>query len=346
MDRIHIASFLPLPDHGRAAIEAVDPCITVHPVSQNLARYIRDPGHPQVDPALAQEEAEQIRARDAIWFTFGFGDLAVGASALEWIALGGAGADHLIKLPIDPRVQITNMSGLAARVMAEWILCFMLIDCKGFRTHIENQREARWLRAWDGPGSAPGTLEGATIGIVGYGAIGAEVARLCSGFDAEVVGVRRTARPDGAPPPGTPPCVRAVWPPDQLDALLAQSDYVVLCVPLTDATRGLIGAEQIAAMKPGAALINVARGAVVDWTAMTEALKDGALRASYTDVTSPEPLPDGHPDWEIPNLMITPHTSGLQPDYIGKAARRFAENLRRYLDGQPLHDLVDRAAGY
>ena len=138
----------------------------------------------------------------------------------------------------------------------------------------------------------------------------------------------------------------SVWPPERLHDVLAESDYVILAVPLTEETHRLIGADELAAMKPGAALINIARGEVVDWDAQVSALESGRLRASYTDVTTPEPLPDGHPLWSAPNLFITPHTSGLQPDYFGKAAHRFADNLRRFLTSELLLDVVDRNAGY
>lgn len=340
MERIHIASFLPVPEEALDIIRAVDPRVEVHQVSQNLARYIREPRHPRVDVEAAHAEAREIRSRDAVWFTFGFGDLAVGATALEWVALASAGADQALRFPPDEHVKLTKMPGLAARVIAEWVLGFMLMDCKGFPGYIEAQQQERWSSG------RPGTLEGATVGIIGYGAIGSEIAQLCQAFGANVVGIRRRAAADGRPPEGAPACVRAVWPPDRLHELLAESDYVVLGIPLTEATRELIGADQLAAMKPGAALVNIARGAVVDWPAMIGALKDGSLRACYTDVTSPEPLPDGHPDWSVPNLIITPHNSGLQPDYFGKAALRFADNLRRHLDGEPLLDPVDRDAGY
>lgn len=345
MDRIHIASFLPVSEHGLQTITDVDPRIEIYTVSQNLVRYTRTPDHPQIDVEAARAEAAEIQARDRIWFCFGFGDLAVSAAALDWIALASAGADQILHLPLAERIRITKMPGLAARVIAEWVLGFMLMDCKHFPHYLDQQRQRSWSRlAFDR--STPGTLEGATVGIIGYGAIGSELARLCQAFGAEVLGIRRRAEADGRPPNGAPDCVRAVWRLERIDELLAQSDYVVLGVPLTEATRGLIGAEQIAAMKPGAALINVARGAIVDWQAMIAALQNGSLRAAYTDVTTPEPLPDGHPDWSTPNLIITPHNSGLQPDYFGKAAKRFADNLRRYLGGEPLLDLVDRAAGY
>ena len=340
MDRIHIASFLPVPEEALDIIRAVDPRVELHSVSQNLLRYQREPNDPRVDAAAAQAEALEIRGRDAIWLTFGFGDLAIGAPALEWVALASAGADQALRFPPDEHVKMTKMPGLAARVIAEWVLGFMLMDCKGFPHYIEAQHEERWSAG------QPGTLEGATVGIVGYGAIGSEIAQLCGAFGAEVWGIRRRASADGRPPEGAPACVQAVWPPDRLREVLERSDYVVLGIPLTEATRQLIGAEQLRQLKPGTALINIARGGVVDWPAMIAALHDGSLRACYTDVTSPEPLPEGHSDWSTPNLFITPHNSGLQPDYFGKAARRFADNLRRYIDGEPLLDPVDRAAGY
>ena len=340
MDRIHIASFLPIPEEGLEAIAAVDPRVEIHQVSQNLLRYVREPNHPRVDAPAAQAEALELRGRDSIWLTFGFGDLAVGAPALQWVALASAGADQALRFPPDEHVQMTKMPGLAARVIAEWVLGFMLMDCKSFPDYMEEQRLARWSSG------SPGTLEGATVGIVGYGAIGSEIAHLCDAFGAEVLGIRRRASADGQPPEGAPSCVQAVWPPERLRDLLERSNYVVLGMPLTNATREMIGAEQLGVMKEGAALINIARGGVVDWPEMIGALNSGQLRAVYTDVTSPEPLPEGHSDWATPGLFITPHNSGLQPDYFGKAARRFAVNLRRYLDGEELLDLVDREAGY
>ena len=347
MDTIHIANFLPVPESALDAIRAVDPRIEIHNVSLNLTRYMRDPQHPEVDIGAAIEEGVEIQHRDRIWFTFFSGDLAAEALALEWIALASAGANQILDRPIGDEVLITKMPGLAARVIAEWVLMFMLMDCKRMPRYMEQQREGRWVRfneAWGG--DSPGSLEGATVGVIGYGAIGTEVARFCDAFGARVVGIRRRASGDGTPPFDAPESVAYVWPPERLNDVLAESDYVVLAVPLTAETHELIGEAELAAMKPGAALINIARGEVVDWEAQVAALESGRLRASYTDVTSPEPLPDGHPLWNAPNLFITPHNSGLQPNYFGKAAFRFADNLRRFLDGTPLLDVVDRHAGY
>ena len=340
MDKIHIANFLPVPDSALDVIRSVDSRIEIHNVSQNLARYMREPAHPQIDVRAAIAEGNEIQQRDQVWFTFFSGDLAGEASALEWIALASAGANQILDRPIGEDVVITKMPGLAARVIGEWVLAFMLMDAKRMIRLIEAHRQGTWAR------SDPETLEGATVGIIGYGAIGSEIARFCDAFGARVVGIRRRASGDGTPPPDAPDSVAYVWPPERLNDVLSESDYVVLAVPLTEDTHHLIGEAELAAMKPGAALINIARGEVVDWDAQVAALDSGRLRASYTDVTSPEPLPDGHALWSVPSLFITPHNSGLQPNYFGKAAHRFAENLRRYIAGEPLRDVVDRHAGY
>lgn len=340
MDTIHIANFLQVPESALDVIRAVDPRIEIHNVSQNLARHMREPDHPQIDLRAAIEEGTEIQQRDRIWFTFFSGELAANASALEWICLASAGANQILDRPIGEDVVITKMPGLAARVIGEWVLTFMLMDAKQMIRLIEAHRQGTWAR------SDPQTLEGATVGIIGYGAIGSEIARFCDAFGARIVGIRRRASGDGTPPPGAPDSVAYVWPPERLNDVLSESDYVVLAVPLTADTHHLIGERELAAMKPGAALINIARGEVVDWDAQVAALDSGRLRASYTDVTAPEPLPDGHPLWSVPSLFITPHNSGLQPNYFGKAAHRFAENLRRFINNEPLHDIVDRHAGY
>jgi len=340
MDKIHIANFLPVPEDALDVVRGVDNRIEIHNVSQNLIRWMREPKHPGVDRAEAEAERTEIQGRDRIWFTFFSGDLAREASALEWISLASAGANQILDHPIGENVVITKMPGLAARVIGEWVITFMLMDAKRMIFHLDSHRMGTWER------SEPDSLEGKTIGIIGYGAIGAEIARLADGFGMRVVGIRRRASGDGTPPADAPACVALVWPPERTNDVLSESDYVVLAVPLTDETHRLIGEKELALMKPGAALINIARGEVVDWDAQVAALESGQLRASYTDVTYPEPLPDGHPLWNAPNLFITPHNSGLQPDYFGKAAHRFADNLRRFLDNEPLLDIVDRNAGY
>lgn len=347
MDQINVVSFLPIPQHGSEAIEAVDPRVRFRMLSRNLALSLQQPDHPDVDAEAARAEAEEVGERDHVWITFFGGDLAKRAPALKWVALASAGADQFLRHEVPPGVVITKMPGLASRVIAEWVLSYMLMHCKEMPELMAWQRAAQWHRI------PPGTLQGATVGIVGYGAIGSELARVLEPFEVKVLGIRRRAVWSGSPPAGSPANVEAVWPIERLHDLLRASDYVVLAVPLTEQTQGMMGAEEFGLLREGAALINIARGPVVDWDAQRVALNSGRFRV-YTDVTVPEPLPDGHPDWYTPNLLITPHNSGLQPDYFGKASQRFCENLRRYIDavdnGQnpadALANVVDREAGY
>lgn len=347
MDEINVATFLPIPPHGADQIRAVDPRVRLRALSENLALYLTRPGDPRVDAEAARAEADEVCERDQIWITFFGGELAGRSNALRWVCLASAGADQFLKHQLPERLVITKMPGLASRVIAEWVLMYMLMDCKQMAELMAWQRAAQWHRL------PPGTLAGATVGIIGYGAIGTELARVLEPLDARVLGVRRRAVWGGSPPAGAPANVEAVWPLERLHDLLREADYVILAVPLTEQTRGMIGAEEFGLMKDGAALMNIARGSVVDWDAQRVALNSGRLRV-YTDVTVPEPLPDGHADWYTPSMIITPHNSGLQPDYFGKAAARFCENLRRYIDAldegtdpaEALADVVDREAGY
>jgi phosphoglycerate dehydrogenase-like enzyme len=176
--------------------------------------------------------------------------------------------------------------------------------------------------------------------VVGLGAIGSETARRISAFGAEVVGLRR--RPSSAPVPG----VSAVLGPEALQSELSRADVVVLSAPQTAETWHLVGDAEFAAMKPGAVLVNVSRGKLVDEKALVRALAAGKLRGAALDVFEHEPLDPGSPLWDRHDVLITPHVSGFHADYWPDATRLFAENLRRFVAGQPLENLVDKQAGY
>jgi phosphoglycerate dehydrogenase-like enzyme len=178
------------------------------------------------------------------------------------------------------------------------------------------------------------------MGIVGLGAIGLELVKIAAPFGFQISAIRRRA--DEAPPPG----VDAVWPPNRLIDLLALSDVVVLAAPHTPETKHLIGRRELAAIKPGALLVNIARGKLVDDEAVIEALRDGRLGGAALDVFTQEPLPASSPYWDLPNVIITPHTSGAMRDYWTPLVALFAENLRRFEDGEPLLNVVDKTAGY
>jgi phosphoglycerate dehydrogenase-like enzyme len=208
--------------------------------------------------------------------------------------------------------------------------------------------ERRW------PLFVPTEVRGATLGIIGYGSIGRELARIARmAFGMAVLACKRdpTRRADdGYCLPGTGDPEGRIpdeWlPPAGLPDLLARSDVVVMCAPLTRETRGLIGARELRAMKPTAYFINVGRGDTVDEAALAAALAGGRLAGAAVDVFSQEPPPAGHPLYALDNVMLSPHVSGFLPSYDEKCVELFAENLRRYLAGAALLNLVDRARGY
>jgi phosphoglycerate dehydrogenase-like enzyme len=172
-------------------------------------------------------------------------------------------------------------------------------------------------------------LTGKSVLLVGYGAIGQEIERMLAPFDVKLVLVARSAR-DG---------VHAV---SELDSLLPQAEIVILILPSTAESHHLIGSRQLALMRQGALLVNAARGPVVDTDALVAALHSGRIRAAL-DVTDPEPLPEGHPLWSCPNLLITPHVAGSSPQFAPRAVHTAADELRRYINGEPLHNVVQAA---
>ena len=200
----------------------------------------------------------------------------------------------------------------------------------------------------------PTELRGSTVGIVGYGSIGREVARLAKAFGMRVLAVKRRSESAGehgafelaglGDPAGVLP--DALYGPEQLREMLAQCDFVVLAVPLTQETRGMIGEAELRAMKPAAYLVNIARGEVCDEAALIHALQDKWIAGAGLDVFTQEPLPETSPLWTLPNVILTPHISGFTPHYEQRAVDIFCENLRRYIAGQPLLNLVDKSAGY
>src|SRR3990172_212047 len=205
---------------------------------------------------------------------------------------------------------------------------------RGLPVATRNQMTHRWDRA-----SVIGEeLWGKTVGILGLGSIGREVAARCRAFGMRVIGTKRT--------PAAVPHVDQVLPPDGLDEVLRAADYLVIILPLTEQTRGLIGARELGLMKPTAYLINVARGAIVQEAALIAALRTGRLRGAGLDVFEREPLPQDSPLWEMEQVILTPHVSGAVPDYYDRALPLFCENLSRFLTGAPLLNMVDKRQGY
>ena len=266
-------------------------------------------------------------------------DLFPSASRLRWVQSPAAGVGSLMfpELIASP-VILTSARGIRARSIAEHVLGTTIALARLLPATLRAQSAHHW--AQEELETRVRTLHGQRMGIVGLGAIGSEVARIAAPFGFRVTAIRRRA---SEPPPEG---VDAVWPPDRLPDLLAQSDVVVLAAPHTPATKRLLGRAQIGLMKPGALLVNVARGKLVDDEALVDALRDGLLGGAALDVFSEEPLDPSSPYWDLPNVIVTPHTSGAMEDYWTPLVALFADNLCRFEKGEPLRNVVDKVAGY
>jgi phosphoglycerate dehydrogenase-like enzyme len=274
------------------------------------------------------------------------------APKLRWLQLHSAGANHILDHPImQSDVAITTVSGIHATPIAEYVFASILAHRWRVPLWTHCQREREWPAGrWDL--YARPELRGSTLGIVGYGSIGREVARIAQAFGMRVLAIRRLnerAKPSYAEehtgdPAGAIP--DTLYTPDALHEMLAESDYVVLALPLTSETFHIIGEAELRFMKPTAYLVNIARGPLVDEAALVQALRDGWIAGSGLDVFEQEPLPGDSPLWDLENALISPHVAGFTPRYDERATALFAENLRRYLSGQPLLNLVDKGLGY
>ena len=266
-------------------------------------------------------------------------DVFASATRLRWVQSPAAGVGSLMfpELLASP-VVLTSARGIRARSIAEHVLGVTIALARLFPATLRAQSSHLWAQEELEFGAR--TLQGSRMGIVGLGAIGLEVATLAAPFGFRVTALRR--RIDEP----VPSCVEAVWPPDRLPDLLVQSDVIVLAAPHTPDTKRLIGRAQIEHMKPGALLVNVARGKLIDDEAVFEALRDGRLGGAALDVFSEEPLDPASPYWDLPNVIITPHTSGAMKDYWTPLVALFAANLRRFERGETLLNVVDKVAGY
>jgi phosphoglycerate dehydrogenase-like enzyme len=223
-----------------------------------------------------------------------------------------------------------------SRPIAEYVLMMILAISRRLPSLLELQAERTWqpLESRE--------LRDVTIGIVGYGSIGSAVAELAAPFGCRVIATRRRAGDGERATAG----IDRVLPPEGLPELLAQSDFVVLAAPLTPETAGIFGEAAIAKLKPGAWVINIARGELVDERALARALRDGRLGGAVLDTFVDEPLPPRSPLYDLPNVILTPHTSWSSTRVMDRSVDLFCDNLRRYAAGEPLLNVVDPSAGY
>jgi len=285
---------------------------------------------------MSKQEAMDLAPEAEIgWFDmYDKKDMAAAITAatrLKWLNSIYAGVDGM---PLDVLKQrgtiVTNGAGINAITIAEYVVMGMLTVAKGYRDVVRAQERREWLI--DSPGKVE--LYGSKALLLGYGAIGKLVEERLKGFAVDVTVVRRSPGANSLSP-------------DQWRARLGEFDWVILAVPATAETDGMIGAAELAAMKRSATLINIARGSVVDQDALVTALNEQQIAAAFLDVTTPEPLPPEDPLWSLDNAHITMHLSGRAQDKMfARSAQRFLENLGRWRRGEPVTPQVDLALGY
>lgn len=263
------------------------------------------------------------------------------ARRLRWIHSPAAGVGNMLfpEMVASP-VILSNSRGNSAVTIAEHVLAVTLALLRQLPLAWQRQTERVWAQNEFNAGARIRSLRGARVLVVGLGSIGGAAARLASACGAHVVGIRR--RTAGPPPPG----VAAVVPPSRLHDELPLADVVVLSAPQTPETMHLIGATELALMKADAVLVNVSRGKLIDEAALAKVLQTGRLRGAALDVFEHEPLSPDSPLWSRDDVLITPHVSGFHANYWPDAAAMFADNLRRFVAGQSLMNLVDKKAGY
>jgi len=256
------------------------------------------------------------------------------AESLRWVHAGTAGVNHVLTDEvITSDVVVTNSRGVFDEPMAEYVLALALAFAKDLPTTLGLQRERRWRHR------ETERLGGRHALVAGTGPIGRAIGRKLTAAGMTVTGVGRRAR-------ATDPDLGSVLPMERLADGLAEADYVVLAAPLTDATRGMVDAAALAAMKPTARLINVGRGPLVVQDDLVEALATGRIAGAALDVFADEPLPESSPLWTMPNVIVSPHMSGDVVGWRSELVALFHDNLTRYLDGRPLRNVVDKGHGY
>jgi len=322
-------------------VRSIDPGIAVQHAAYRTSWEevsARRTGAPSPLPEELSDELRAALARAEVIFAFVVPrDLRTLAPRLRWLATPATGIDHLRGTGIleADNVLVTTVGGLFAPVIAEHVLLGMLHFTKHAAQFAAQQRARQWkmLRVE--------SLDGRSVGVVGVGSIGTAVARLAHAFGMHVTGLGRRPAADRRVPD-----VDRLLSRDELPQLLASADYVVLAVADTPDTRHMIGRVELAMMRPDAVLINVARGTVVDEAALIEALQARRIAGAVLDVFAQEPLPTDSPLWHLPHVLLTPHVAAYVTDYLPRAVVQFADNVRRFLQGQPLVNRLDRARGY
>ena len=329
MDTVNVILATPASEEAKRAIKAVSPRINLFDVSDLSRRdYQGD--------LQARKELDNILAEAEISYGMRIPtNLLARAPKLKWIQVTSAGVDRYLndEFRRSPII-LTNASGVHATPIGEFVVSLMLMFAKNAVTFFEAKQQKQWMRT-------PGTvLNGKTVGVVGLGSIGQEVARLCKAFRMRVIATRRS------PTKRTARNVDLLLPPNGLPRLLEESDFVAICLPLTRETNKLIGDSELKMMKPSAYIINIARGPIIDEDALIQALQAKIIAGAGLDVFATEPLPLESKLWDLPNVIISPHVSGGREDYEVGALDIFCRNLHRYVEGKRMINVVNKEKGY
>ncbi len=351
---VNVTISLPLADELQDTIRKTDPRLNVTALTRAQRRVYRDgrplwAGYPE-PPRAEDESEEEARERLApilreteVLLTNPIvpDDIVERAPALKWLQLTSAGVDRLLDAPVvQSHVTVTTASGIHAVPISEYVIGAMLAFAKGLPRALRAQQERAWRPFW------PDELDEKTVGVLGVGAIGARVVELAKALGMRVLALRRSAERRMTGAEAGFPGADEMLPPSDLTYLLQESDYVVVALPLTPESRGLIGEAQLRSMKPGAVIVNIGRGAILDEQALVAALKEGTVAGAALDVFQQEPLSGESELWGLENVILTPHISGGTPRYMERAVALFCDNLRRYLADEPLRNVVDPARGY
>ncbi len=284
-------------------------------------------------PRKEKPSPEQLARTEALMAGAVPAGLLPSMPRLRWAQAMSAGVDNWLALPdLPPGLTLTCARGTHTESMPENIIGALFHVAKPYAQVAEYQKQGKWVHTVAQP------LTGKTLGILGLGVIGQEVARIAVALGMHVIGTKRR--------PTRIPNVAEVLPPSQTDEVLAQSDFVLLLLPATPDTENFIDAKRLARMKPSAWLLNFGRGQIVNDADLMAATKEKKIAGALLDVFRQEPLPSEHPFWTAPGIVVLPHIGGPHPQRDRFVARLFVENLKRFLDGEPLREVVDRTAGY
>jgi phosphoglycerate dehydrogenase-like enzyme len=313
-------------------------------------------GEAELIDRRCRSQAEMVEAAQGgcdVLFTLRVPDeLMVRSPQLKWVQLMSAGADHVLKGVLAERksVAVTTGSGVAASTIAEYTIASMLAWAHVLHVTMRAQLRREWKRTGF---MDIEPMRGKTLGVIGYGSIGRETARIAQGLGMDVLALKRN--PDERSDSGwNPPGVgdpegaipRAWYGPHQCRQMLRECEYVTVTLPLTAQTRQFIGRQELAAMRPNAYIVNVGRGEVIDQDALIDALREKRIGGAGLDVFEREPLEAESALWDLENVILTPHVSGGFQNYSGVCCELFAANLQRFRTGQPLFNLIDRLMGY